>query len=69
MFEGSLVRPNLLHLAMISDLSRTRNEREAAAAAFLVFGFALTRHDAPVRATLSDVAFSFPKTKKHLRKP
>jgi len=54
---------------MISDLSRTRNEREAAAAAFLVFGFALTRHDAPVRATLSDVAFSFPKTKKHLRKP
>jgi hypothetical protein len=53
---------------MISDLSRTRNEREAAAA-FLVFGFALTRRDAPVRATLSDVAFSFPKTKKHLRKP
>jgi hypothetical protein len=52
---------------MISDPSRTRNEREAAA----VFGFWFrsTRRDAPVRATLSDVAFSFPKTKKHRRKP
>jgi hypothetical protein len=53
---------------MISDPSRTRNEREAAAAAF-GFWFRSTRRDAPVRATLSDVAFSFPKTKKHLRKP
>ena len=61
MFEGSLVRPNLLHLAMISDPSRTRNEREAAAAAF-GFWFRSTRRDAPVRATLSDVAFS-PKKK------